>query len=65
MFNWDDASVVDVETGRCVDEGDTVKLFDPEDLSGNAIAELVCRNGMIHVPIREEFAVFVVKISRR
>lgn len=65
VFNWDDATVVEVETGRCVDEGDTVKLFDPEDLFGNAVAELVCREGRIHVPICGEFAAFVVKISRR
>ncbi len=65
VFNWGDATVIEVATGRCVDEGDTVELFDPEDLFGNAVAELVCREGMIHVPICGEFEVFVVKISRR
>jgi hypothetical protein len=65
VFNWDDATIVDVETGRCVSEGDTVQLFDPEDLFGNAMAKLVCRDGRIHVPICGEFAAFVVKISRR
>lgn len=65
VFNWGDASVVEVPTGRFMDEGDTAELFDPEDLFGNAVARLVCRQGAIHVPVREEFAVFVIRIVRR
>lgn len=65
VFSWDNASVVEVEPGRCMDEGDTAELFDPEDLSGNPVARLVCRKGRIHVPTCDEFSVFVVRIVRR
>jgi hypothetical protein len=65
IFNWDEAGVVEVGTGRCMAEGNSAELFDPENLFGNAVAKVVCRNGSIRVPVREEFTVFVVKINRR
>jgi len=65
VFSWDDASEVEIETGRCMDEGDMAELLDPEDPYGNAVAKVVCRDEKIHVPVRAEFSVFVLRIIRR
>jgi hypothetical protein len=65
VFNWDDASEVEIETGRLIDEGDMAELFDPENLFGNPIAKVVCRDEKTHVPVRSEFSVFVLRITRR
>ncbi len=65
LFNWDGADAIDVETGVFMWEGDVAELFDPESPFDNAVGEVECRKGMIRIPVRGEFTVFVIKIRRR
>jgi hypothetical protein len=65
VFNWGAFGLVAVEVGGFLDEGDTAELYDPESPFGEPVAKPICRRGTIHVPVRGEFAAFVVKIRRR
>jgi hypothetical protein len=65
VFNWAGFGLITVETTGFMGEGDTAELFDPENLFGDPVANVVCQRGVIRVPVRGEFAVFVVKVSRR
>jgi len=65
IFNWGAFGLVSVEVGGFMDDGDTAELYDPEDLPGNPVAKVLCHRGAIRVPVRDEFTVFVVKITRR
>lgn len=63
-FKWDKSDAVDVSARGFLGEGDTVDLFDPQDLFGEPVARVVCRGGVIRVPVPGEFAVFVTRIGR-
>jgi len=65
VFNWGATDAVDVETNGFLGEGDAAELFNPEDLLGNAVAKVTCHKGVIRVPVRGEFTVFVVRARRR
>lgn len=65
VFNWAGLGLVPVEVSGFMDDGDTAELYDPENLFGKPAAEAVCQRGSIRVPVRGEFAAFVVKIRRR
>jgi hypothetical protein len=64
IYNWDKAETVDVDAGRFAKDGDVIELFDPKDPFGNPTATPTRRNGIIRVPIHEEFTVFLVKARR-
>jgi hypothetical protein len=64
IYNWDEAETVDVDAGRFTKDGDVIELFDPKDPFGNPTATPTRRNGIIRVPIHEEFTVFLVKARR-
>lgn len=65
VFNWGETDAVDVEVNGFLGEGDAAELFNPENLLGNAVAKVTCHKGVIRVPVRGEFAVFVVRARRR
>lgn len=65
LFNWRQVNTIEVETNRCIEDGDTAELYDPEDLFGNPVARITCRNGVIRVPVQKEFSVYVVRVVRR
>lgn len=65
VFNWGAAGLVDIETSGFMGEGDAAELFDPEDPFENPVAKVICRKGVIRVPVRGEFAAFVVRVSRQ
>jgi hypothetical protein len=65
IYNWDKAEAVDVGTEGLLRDGDGMELFDPRDPFGGPVATAVCRNGAVRIPIRDEFAAFVVRVRRR
>ncbi len=65
VFNWGRLDSIVVRAVGLMDDGDAAELFDPENLSGSPIAKVICRQGAIRVPVRGEFAAFVVKVRRR
>ena len=65
VFNWAGFGLVPVDAGGFMDDGDTAELYDPENLFGEPAAKATCQRGAIRVPVRGEFAAFVVKIRRR
>jgi hypothetical protein len=64
IYNWDKTEAVDVEVGAFLRDGETAVLLDPVNPFGDPVATAVCRNGRIRIPMRGEFAVFLVKADR-
>ena len=65
VYNWSKAETTDVKAAGLLKDGETVDLFDPKDVFGKPVMTVTCRGGVIRVPIRAEFSVFVVKANRR
>ncbi len=65
VYNWGKADAVDVKTDDLLRDGDTVELLDPKAIFGTPVAKVACRDGLIQVPVRGEFAVYVLRVSRR
>jgi hypothetical protein len=65
VFRWDKSDAVDVPVRGFLSEGDAADLFDPANLWGEPVVRVVCRSGVIRVPVPGEFAVFVARASRR
>ncbi len=63
-YNWDKADKVEVKAEPFLADGESFHLMDPQDLFGKPVIRGRCRAGIIDVPVRGEFAVFVV-LSRR
>jgi hypothetical protein len=60
IFNWGKSEKVEVTVKGFLKDGDSFRLMDPEDFFGDAIVQGVCRGDSIEVPVKGEFAVFVV-----
>ena len=60
VYNWDKAEAVKVEAKPFLQNGETFRLIDPQDFFGNPIFQGKCRGDTIRVPVKGEFAVFVV-----
>ena len=65
VYNWDKTEAVDVKIGGLVRDGDRVELLDPKALFGDPVARATCRDDVIRIPVQGEFAVFVLRVSRR
>jgi len=65
VYNWGKTDAVDVKTGDLLRDGDTVDLLDPKDPFGTPVAGATCRDGLIQVPVQGEFAVYVIRASRK
>jgi len=51
---------VEVTVKPFLKNGDSFRLIDPEDFFGNPVARGKCYGDAIHIPVKSEFAVFVV-----
>jgi hypothetical protein len=60
IYNWDKAEKVEVKAEPFLADGESFRLMDPQDRFGQAVARGKCRAGTITVPVKGEFAVFVV-----
>jgi hypothetical protein len=60
IYNWDMAEKVRVETGSFFKDGETFRLMNPNDIFGSPISQGICSDNAIDVPMKSEFAVFVV-----
>ena len=64
ICNWGKAQAVDVDAGGFAKDGAAIELFDPKDPFGKPVATATCRNGIIRVPVPNEFMVYVVRVGR-
>ena len=60
VYNWDQMEKVEVAAKPFLKNGDSFRLMDPLDFFGNPVAQGKCRGDTIDVPMKAEFAVFVV-----
>ena len=60
VYNWDKAESVEVTAGPFLRSGEAFRLMDPKDFFGKPVFEGKCEGDIIRVPVRSEFAVFVV-----
>jgi len=61
VYNWDKAKGVEVTVKPFLKEGERYQLLDPQNIFGNPVAEGKCSGDTIQVPIKGEFAVYVLK----
>ena len=64
IYNWDGAGSVEVAAKPFLGSGEMFQLMDPKDLFGDPVAQGKCEDDTIRVPVRGEFAVFVVLKNR-
>ncbi len=64
LCNWAEAPTVEVRAAGLRDD-DRIELRDPKDPFGAPLLTATCQDGIVQLPIRSEFAVFLVKIDRR
>ena len=60
IFNWQKKESVRVPAGDFLKPGDAFRLMDPLDFYGKPVFEGKCEGKTITVPLKDEFAVFVV-----
>lgn len=60
VYNWDKAENVKVRAKPFLKKGDSFRLMDPQNFFGGPVAEGKCHRDVIHIPMKGEFAVFVV-----
>ena len=60
VFNWGKLASVRVDTLGFLKDGDEFRLQDPKDFHGPSVHEGVCRDGAFELPMKDEFAAFVV-----
>jgi hypothetical protein len=60
IYNWGKAEKVEVKAEPFLADGESFRLMDPQDWFGQTVARGKCRAGTIIVPVKGEFAVFVV-----
>jgi len=60
VYNWDQMEKVEVAAKPFLKNGDSFRLMDPLDFFSNPVAQGKCRGDTIDVPMKGEFAVFVV-----
>ena len=61
VYNWDKAEGVEVTVKPFLKEGEGYQLLNPQNVFGNPVAEGKCSGDTIQVPIKGEFAVYVLK----
>ena len=64
IFNWDKTQTVQVTTNGFLKSGETFQLFDPKTLFGKPVFEGKCEVDTIRLPVKAEFAVFVLLKNR-
>ena len=60
FYNWDKAESVEVTVQPFLRSGEAFRLMDPKDFFGKPVFQGKCEGDIIRVPVRSEFAVFVV-----
>jgi len=60
VYNWDKADNVKVRAKPFLKDGDSYRLMDPQNFFGNSIFDGKYDGDMINIPMKTEFAVFVV-----
>jgi hypothetical protein len=60
VYNWEKAEYVKIEAKPFLNNGDSYRLMEPHNLFGNPVAEGKCEADVIEVPVKGEFAVFVL-----
>jgi hypothetical protein len=60
VFNWQRAAEVKVPAGTFLKAGDSFRLMNPEDFYGKPVFEGKCSGDAVTVPVKGEFAAFVV-----
>jgi len=60
IFNWDKTQTVELTTKGFLKSGEKFQLMDPKNLFAAPIFEGKCQAGKIRIPVKAEFAVFVL-----
>jgi len=60
IYNWDKAESVEVTVQPFLRSGEAFRLMDPKDFFGKPVFEGKCEGDVVRVPVKSEFAVFVV-----
>jgi hypothetical protein len=60
IYNWDKAESVEVTVQPFLRSGEAFRLMDPKDFFGKPVFEGKCEGDVVRVPVRGDFAVFVV-----
>ena len=60
IFNWDKTQTAEVTTNGFLESGEKFQLMDPKNLFAAPLFEGTCQAGKIRLPIKAEFAVFVL-----
>jgi len=60
IYNWDKVEKVEVTVKPFLKNGDSFRLIAPENFFDNPLAQGKCYGDAIHIPLKGEFAVFVV-----
>jgi hypothetical protein len=60
VYNWNKAENVKVRVKSFLKDGDSYRLMAPKNFFGNSIFDGKCDGDMINIPMKTEFAVFVV-----
>jgi hypothetical protein len=60
IYNWGSAKKIKVETGDFFKSGENFCLMNPQDMFGNPLLQGKSSEDTIEIPLRSEFAVFVV-----
>jgi hypothetical protein len=64
IFNWEKKEKVEVPVKTFLQNGEPFCLVNPEDFFGKPVLEGVCRGDTIEVPMKGEFAAFVILKNR-
>jgi hypothetical protein len=65
LFNWDKKSAMDVDASGFWKEGDAYRLMNPRDFFGKPVLSGTCDGKTIRVPVKGEFAAFVLLKERK
>jgi len=65
IYNPDRLEEVDVAAAPFLKDGDSYRLMDPQDFFGNSLHQGKCHGQTIKVPVKGEFAVFVILKTAR
>jgi hypothetical protein len=60
IYNWDKAESVEFTAKPFLRSGEAFRLMDPKDFLGKPIFKGKCEGDTVRVPVKSEFAVFVV-----
>jgi hypothetical protein len=60
VYNPDRLGEVDIAVSPFLNDGDSYRLMDPQDFFGSPIDQGACHGRTIKVPVKGEFAVFVI-----